>query len=152
MRVVVVVGQEADVAPGAMSHEEIAGNLAAYAAGSLDAVRLRIVQGHLAAGCQTCLTQVFDAPVGRPRPALPAETSRGRWTSAFAIMAMLAVVVAVGVATTLVARERQAAGGVRLRAGHAGESQRVERCRRAARRGRSARTRGARRRSGRAVL
>ena len=33
----------------------------------------------------------------------------------------------------LVARERQAAGGVRLRAGHAGGSQRVERCRRAAR-------------------
>jgi hypothetical protein len=90
-----------------MSHDEIAGSLAAYAAGALGAPRLEIVRAHLAAGCHPCLAHVFEAPVGRPRPAATTEGVRRPRSSAFVIAATLGLVVAVGVATALVARERQ---------------------------------------------
>jgi len=105
--VVVVVGPEAAVAPGATSHDEIAASLAAYAAGTLGAERSCVVREHLASGCRTCLAEVFEAPVGKPRPLAEREAALRASSSARAIVAALTLLVMFGVVAGLVVRERQ---------------------------------------------
>jgi hypothetical protein len=93
------------MAPGAVRHDEIAGDLAAYAAGTLAADRLPTVQAHLAS-CRGCLMEVFEAPVGSPRP-LADLAGHDRPSSSAGILMLLGLVVAIAAAGGLIARERQ---------------------------------------------
>jgi hypothetical protein len=91
----------------AASHDEVAASLAAYAAGTLEAERLGAVQVHLASGCEICLTTLFDAPVGKPRPLTVVAAAPPARMSAWSIVAILGLVAAVALAAVMVARERQ---------------------------------------------
>ena len=88
----------------ARGHDDVAAHLAAYAAGTLEDGMARAVQAHLTTGCRTCMLSVFEAPVGRPRPA---SASTRRAASAWARPAVLVLIAMVGATTGLVVRERQ---------------------------------------------
>ena len=90
-----------------MGHEAVAADLAAYAAGTLDSARLGIVRAHLITGCAACLASVFEAPVGLPRPAPEVRGKVVERSPISAILVVLALVAAIGVAAWLIARERQ---------------------------------------------
>ena len=95
-----------------LGHDEIVASLAAYAEGTLEPARTRAVQAHLATGCPRCMDAVFAAPVGRARPIVPAdappgapERTAGR-SSAWGLIAVLALLVAVAGGAGAVVRER----------------------------------------------
>jgi hypothetical protein len=102
-----VVGVEHDMVPAGMSHDEVTGLLAAYAAGTLGDDEGRRVRAHLASGCAHCLASLYDAPVGAARPTGPPEAKARSSNSARSIAVGLTLVVAGALAAGLVVRERQ---------------------------------------------
>jgi hypothetical protein len=96
-----------------LGHDEVVASLAAYAEGTLEPARTRSVQVHLATGCPSCMGALFAAPVGRPRPVVaepeaPAgHHGPGPRSSAWGLLAVLSLLIAVAGATGAVMRERE---------------------------------------------
>jgi len=88
-----------------MSHDEVVRCLPGYAAGTLDDEQRRLVQGHLAEGCDACLNEVFRRPVGKARPTVPVRDADQRSSSLVAGV-LLALILATGVTVGLLVRER----------------------------------------------
>ena len=92
-----------------MTHEQLKSDLAAYARGVLEASSEAAVRAHLAAGCRSCLAEIFERPVGLPReerrteqPAHGTPSRTARWV----VGTLAAMVVVVSGIVALDARRR----------------------------------------------
>lgn len=84
---------------GRVTHEEVRARLAPYAAGTLAPADVEAVRAHLAGGCLACLGEVFERPVGLPRPGSEAPVVRRRSRRALVLGGMAAGGVLGGAAT-----------------------------------------------------